>query len=395
MTVQIIEGARLPIFSWAAEVEATALDQARNLGDLEVAVDHAALMPDAHPGFGMPIGGVLFTHQAVVPYAIGVDIGCGVQLARTNLVWEDSLTPQKLRAVLRQIQQDVPTGFAVHKRPPLARDRMLELMDLDVPPSIARGWVDRAMVSLGTLGGGNHFLEVQRDPEHRVHFMLHSGSRNLGKQICDTFAKRALNVCQRAGRELPDPELAYLRFDADEDAQAYWDAMEFALRWAELNRRQMMDRVEEAFRKHASVHRFERIVDIHHNYAATEDHAGATGIVHRKGAVRAGAGETVLIPGSMGTASYVGEGLGNPDSFETCQHGAGRVLGRNAAKRLKRSDEVFAEMAGWGIEFISNEPKTAAEEAAFAYKDIESVMAQSADLVRPVTRLLPLGVVKG
>jgi tRNA-splicing ligase RtcB len=393
--MEVIEGARLPIYSWAAEVEDNALRQARNLGDLEVAVDHAALMPDAHSGFGMPIGGVLFTDDAVVPYAIGVDIGCGVQLARTNLVWDDSLTPEKLRAVLRQIQRDVPTGFAVHKQPPLSRDRMLELMGVDVPPSIARAWVDRAMLSLGTLGGGNHFLEIQRNEDNLVHFMLHSGSRNLGKQICDSFAKRALAVCNRDGRELPDPELAYLRFDTDDDAHAYWASMEFALRWAELNRRQMMDRVEAAFRKHASVHRFDRIVDIHHNYALEEEHAGTRGIVHRKGAVRAGAGDTVLIPGSMGTASYVGEGLGNPASFETCQHGAGRVLGRNAAKRLKRSDEVFAEMAEWGIEFISNEPKTAAEEAAFAYKDIESVMAQSADLVRPVARLRPLGVVKG
>lgn len=393
--MEIIEGARLPIYSWAADVEEGALRQARNLGNLEVAVDHAALMPDAHSGFGMPIGGVLFTDGAVVPYAIGVDIGCGVQLARTNLVWEDSLTPEKLRAVLRQIQRDIPTGFAVHRQAPLSRDRMFELIGTEAPAAIARGWVDRAVVSLGTLGGGNHFLEVQRDGQNRVFFMLHSGSRNLGKQICDLFAKRALAICTRNGRELPDPELAYLRFDTDDDAHAYWTSMEFALRWAELNRRQMMDRVEAAFRKHASVHRFERIVDIHHNYATPEDHIGRRGIVHRKGAVRAGAGDPVLIPGSMGTASYVGEGLGNEASFQTCQHGAGRVLGRNAAKRLKRSDEVFAEMAGWGIEFVSNEPKTAAEEAAFAYKDIESVMAQSADLVRPVTRLRPLGVVKG
>ena len=393
--MELIEGARLPIYSWAADVEAEALRQARNLGNLEVAIDHAALMPDAHSGFGMPIGGVLFTDGAVVPYAIGVDIGCGVQLARTNLVWEDTLTPEKLRAVLRQVQRDVPTGFAVHKRAPLTRERMLELMDAEVPTAVARPWVDRAMVSLGTLGGGNHFLEVQRDEENRVHFMLHSGSRNLGKQICDLFAKRALAVCRKDRRELPDPELAYLRFDADDDAHAYWASMEFALRWAELNRRQMMDRVEEAFRKHASVHRFERLVDVHHNYASPEDHAGRRGIVHRKGAVRAGAGDAVLIPGSMGTASYVGRGLGNPASFETCQHGAGRVLGRNQARRLKTSEEVFGEMAAWGIEFVSNEPRTAAEEAAFAYKDIEAVMAQSADLVRPVTRLRPLGVVKG
>jgi tRNA-splicing ligase RtcB len=393
--METIEGARLPVYSWATGIEEQALKQARNLGDLEVAVDHAALMPDAHSGFGMPIGGVLFTSGAVVPYAIGVDIGCGVQIARTNLVWEDGLTPEKLRAVLRQIQRDVPTGFSVHKSAPLPRDRMLELMGVDVPRSVQRGWVDRAMVSLGTLGGGNHFLEVQADAENRVHFMLHSGSRNLGKQICDVFAKRALEACRAHGRELPDPELAYLRFDDDAEADSYWEAMVFALRWAELNRRTMMDRVEEAFRKHASVHRFERLVDVHHNYAARESHAGVAGIVHRKGAVRAGAGDIVLIPGSMGTASYIGEGLGNPLAFETCQHGAGRVLGRNQARRLKRPDEVVAEMAGWGIEFISNEPKTAAEEAAFAYKDIERVMAQSADLVQPVTRLRPLGVVKG
>jgi tRNA-splicing ligase RtcB len=393
--VETIEGARLPIYSWAAEIEPDAVRQARNLGDLEVAIHHAALMPDAHVGFGMPIGGVLFAADAVVPYAIGVDIGCGVQIARTNLVWEDSLSPAKLRAVLRQIQRDVPTGFAVHKQAPMGLDRMLELIGMDAPSSIAGAWLDRALLSIGTLGGGNHFLEVQRDDENRVYFMLHSGSRNLGKQICDLFAKRALAVDQRAGRELPHPELAYLRFDEDQEAEQYWDAMTFALHWAELNRRQMMDRVEAVFRKHASVHRFERLVDVHHNYAAPEEHAGIRGIVHRKGAVRAGNGDSVLIPGSMGTASYIGEGVGNADSFETCQHGAGRALGRNAAKRAKTSAEVFEEMAAWGIQFISNEPRTAAEEAAFAYKDIESVMALSADLVRPVTRLRPLGVVKG
>jgi tRNA-splicing ligase RtcB (3'-phosphate/5'-hydroxy nucleic acid ligase) len=338
---------------------------------------------------------VLFAAAAVVPYAIGVDIGCGVQIARTNLVWEDNLDRRKLKAVLHQVQRDVPTGFHVHKRAPVTLDRLIDRMALEPPPSIARGWLDRALVSLGTLGGGNHFLEVQADDDNRVHFMLHSGSRNLGKQICDLFARRALAICQKAGRELPDPELAYLRFDEEADADAYWAAMQFALRWAELNRREMMDRVEAAFRKHASVHRFERLIDVHHNYAAVEEHLGRRGYVHRKGAVRAGAGETVLIPGSMGTGSYIGEGLGNALSFETCQHGAGRTLGRNAAKRLKTSSEVFAEMAAWGIEFVSNEPRTAAEEAAFAYKDIESVMAQSADLVRPTVHLRPLGVVKG
>jgi tRNA-splicing ligase RtcB len=393
--MEVIQGARVPVYSWATDLEGEALRQARNLGDLEVAVHHVALMADAHAGFGMPIGGVLFTEKAVVPYAIGVDIGCGVQLARTNLVWGDGFDARKLRNVLRQIQRDVPTGFEIHKRPPLPLDRLLERMGLDPPDSIQAGWLERATRSLGTLGGGNHFLEVQRDDENRVYFMLHSGSRNLGKQICDLFFKRALAVCRSAGRLLPDPELAYLRLDEDEDAGRYWEAMTFALRWAEQNRRQMMDRAEGAFRKHASVHDFERLVDVHHNYAAHEKHLGIAGVVQRKGSVRASAGQTVLIPGSMGTASYLGEGLGNPDAFESCPHGAGRALGRKAAKRLKSADEVATEMAGWGIQFLSGAPRDAAEEAAFDYKDIETVMVLSADQVRPVARLHPLGVVKG
>jgi len=393
--VEIIPGARLPVYSWAADLEGEVLRQARNLGDLEVAVHHAALMADAHAGFGMPIGGVLFTEKAIVPYAIGVDIGCGIQLARTNLVWGDTFDARKLRNVLRQIQRDVPTGFEIHKRPPLPRDRLLERMRLDPPDSIQAGWLGRATLSLGTLGGGNHFLEVQREDEDGVFFLLHSGSRNLGKQICDLFARRALVVCRAAGRALPDPELAYLRIDEDEDAGRYWEAMTFALRWAEQNRRQMMDRAEQAFRKHASVHDFDRLVDVHHNYAAREEHFGIAGVVHRKGSVRARAGETVLIPGSMGTSSYVGEGLGHHDAFESSPHGAGRALGRKAAKRLKTGADVATEMAGWGIQFLSGAPRDAAEEAAFAYKDIETVMALSADLVSPVTRLHPLGVVKG
>ncbi|HSL32493.1 MAG TPA: RtcB family protein [Candidatus Limnocylindrales bacterium] len=394
---EVIEGSRLPVLSWAPDADAATLAQARNLADLEVARHHVALMADAHVGFGMPIGGVLLTEGAVVPYAIGVDIGCGVQVARTNLAWDDNFGPEKLRNVLHQIQRDIPTGFNSRKTPVMGRDRLLDVMGMDLPGprSVHADAFDGALKQVGTLGGGNHFLEVQRDPEtNEVFFMLHSGSRSLGKKLCDVHAKVALGWCRATGRELPDRDLAWLPIDSEE-GNAYWEAMTFALRWAEVNRRVMMDAAEAAFRKHASVHDFERLVDIHHNFAAPETHFGISGIVHRKGAVRAGAGDAVLIPGSMGTASYVGEGLGSADSFETCQHGAGRVLGRNAAKRLKSPEEVRAEMADWGIEFISNEPRTAAEEAAFAYKDIDAVMAASADLVRPLRRLVPLGVVKG
>jgi tRNA-splicing ligase RtcB (3'-phosphate/5'-hydroxy nucleic acid ligase) len=224
--------------------------------------------------------------------------------------------------------------------------------------------------------------------------MLHSGSRSLGKTICDAFHKHALAENRRWHAALPHHELAYLPVGTD-GYLGYWAAMTFALRFAEVNRSRMLDVVEAAFGAHTRIGRFDRGVDIHHNYAAWENHFGTNGIVHRKGAVRARAGETVLIPGSMGTASYVAEGLGNPEAFETCQHGAGRALSRTAARKSKTSAEVYDEMAALGVALLSGDPKTVAEEAAFAYKDIEAVMAASASLVRPVKRLTPLGVVKG
>lgn len=235
---------------------------------------------------------------------------------------------------------------------------------------------------------------MQRDGEGRIFVMLHSGSRSLGKTICDEFQRRALRHCQREHLPLPHPELAYLPDDTD-DHHAYWAAMTFALRFAEVNRSRMLDVVERSFAAHTLAGRLTRVLDVHHNFAAWERHFGIDGIVIRKGAVRAAAGETVLIPGSMGTASYIAEGLGNPDAFETCQHGAGRAMSRHAARRATSSDEVRAEMRSLGVALRSGDPRAIAEEAPFAYKDIEAVMAASASLARPLRRLTPLGVVKG
>ena len=231
---------------------------------------------------------------------------------------------------------------------PVDRDAALAEIGLELPASVSAGWFDRAVNQLGTLGSGNHFLEVQRDEAGQVFVMLHSGSRSLGKTICDAFHKSALAENRRWHSALPHEELAYLPVGTDGFA-GYWSAMTFALRFAEVNRSRMLDAAEYAFGRHTSVGRFERLVDVHHNYAAWENHLGSNGIVHRKGAVRARAGETVLIPGSMGTASYVGEGLGNAESFETCQHGAGRAMSRTAARKAKTSKEVYAEMAALGV----------------------------------------------
>jgi len=382
----------VPIMSWAVPLEGSALEQATNLSNLPFAIDHVALMPDAHTGYGMPIGGVLFAARAVVPYAIGVDIGCGVALVETDLTVE-TLTPDELDRVLEAIDAGVPTGFQKLDAP-VDREVAGTAMGLERPASVKEAWLDRALWQLGTLGGGNHFLELQRDEAGQVFVMLHSGSRSLGKTICDEYHKRALALDRAWHSRLPHDELAFLPVGSD-DFAGYWSAMEFALRFAEVNRSRMLDVAEAAFAAHTTIGRFERVVDVHHNYAAWENHVGTNGIVHRKGAVRARAGETVLIPGSMGTASYVGEGLGNAESFETCQHGAGRAMSRTAARKAKSSDEVYAEMASLGVALRSSEPKGVAEEAAFAYKDIESVMAASASLVRPTKRLTPLGVVKG
>ena len=383
---------RVPILSWATELDDAARQQATNLSNLSIAIDHVALMPDAHAGYGMPIGGVLFADAAVVPYGIGVDIGCGVALVETDLTVDD-LPPRVLHRLLVAIDAGVPTGFE-KRASPVSRDVAESAIGGERPPSVTPGWLDRARWQLGTLGGGNHFLELQCDESGRVFVMLHSGSRNLGKTICDEYQQRALAFDRASHIRLPHDELAYLPANSD-DFDGYWSAMEFALRFAAANRSWMLDVTERAFEAHTRIGRFDRVVDIHHNYAAWEHHLGQDGIVHRKGAVRARAGEVVLIPGSMGTASYVGEGLGNAESFETCQHGAGRAMSRHAARRAKTSDEVYREMADIGVVLRSSEPKAVAEEAAFAYKDIETVMAASASLVRPVKRLTPLGVVKG
>lgn len=388
----VLTPGRVPIHSWALDLEGAVLEQATNLSNLAIAIDHVALMPDAHAGYGMPIGGVLFADAAVVPYAIGVDIGCGVALVETDLTVE-TLRPDELGRVLEAIDRGVPTGFqSLHRS--VDRREAEEALAMPLPASIPEAWFERSLAQLGTLGGGNHFLEIQRDSDGAIAVMLHSGSRHLGKTICDESHARALAYDRRAGLELPHRELAYLP-EGTADFDGYWAAMEFALRYAEVNRSRMLDVVERAFAAHTRIGRFERTVDIHHNYGAREEHVGRWGIVHRKGAVRARAGEVVLVPGSMGTASYVGIGLGNADAFETCQHGAGRAMSRHAARRAKSSREVYDEMAALGVALHSSEPRGVAEEAAFAYKDIESVMAASTSLVRPVRRLTPLGVVKG
>lgn len=388
--MKVFQDGGKPVKVWATELEDGAKEQAANLSRLPFAIRHVALMPDAHQGYGMPVGGVLFADKAIVPYAIGVDIGCGVALIETEVDVHD-LTPEVITSLLAQIARDVPVGNgpqAQHRQP--QGEPFVYGDDLS---DAARVAIDYAEVQLGTLGGGNHFLELQADDDGRVWFMLHSGSRSVGKKICDYWHKMALALNRQWFSDLPHDELAYLPWGTTE-SKGYWTDMTIALAWAEENRRRMASKVVYAFGRVLDAKAWQ-VLDVHHNYAAWENHFGKNGIVHRKGAVRAQAGETVLIPGSMSTGSYIAEGLGNAESFNTCQHGAGRARSRAATRKMLTLDEMNAGLTEAGVVLVTPDREGVIDEAAIAYKDIESVMAASADLVKPIRRHRPLGVVKG
>lgn len=391
--MRVLTDGRLPVKCWASSVEDGALEQARNLANLEVNLHHVALMPDAHQGYGMPIGGVIFTDGAVIPNAVGVDIGCGVALLETNLT---ALASETLRTMLDGVAARVPTGFR-RRTDPLSEAEAFEVMGLtELPASVRREWWEGSLDSLGTLGGGNHFIEFQSDESGRVYVMLHSGSRGLGKKIGDHYHKLAVELCARWHTALPTTDLAYFPFKTDEN-RAYTEAMNFGLQYAETNRCEMLDAVKFAIADVLPDTVFRVLVNVHHNYAAWEHHFGENGVVHRKGAIRARVGEMLLIPGSMGTSSYIGEGLGNRDSYNTCQHGAGRAMGRKDAERRYAAGalENLGDFMGSRNILMAGHASEAIDEHPGAYKDIEQVMLDSADLVKPLHRMTPLGVVKG
>jgi tRNA-splicing ligase RtcB len=382
-------------------LEQGALDQAINLANLPVTMHHIALMPDAHQGYGMCIGGVIFTDGAVIPNAVGVDIGCGVAMMKLGLTI--SQLGEKLQPTLDLIASRVPTGFRRHDKPindpavGVLSDQIIDMAGAwgPLPPVHPTWWTDSA-TSLGSLGGGNHFIEFQTDPDGNVYVMLHSGSRGLGKSIGDFYHAKAVELCERWHTPLPTKDLAFLPLDEPEH-ESYLRAMKFGMDYAETNRNLMLEEVRKAVMQFFPTAQPEVLVNVHHNFAAWENHFGQNGIVHRKGAIRARVGETLLIPGSMGTASYIGRGLGNPDSFDTCQHGAGRAMGRKDAERRYAAGDLenLGKYMGERHILMGGHASDAIDEHPLAYKVIEQVMADSADLVEPVTRLLPIGVLKG
>lgn len=377
---------RIPVKLWLNDIEDGAMDQAINLADLPFAFRHIALMPDAHQGYGMPIGGVMATQGVVIPNAVGVDIGCGMCSVRTSLTVVDTLP---LKKIMGKIRQTIPVGFKRHKSP---QDGMIDLPD---GCEIAEREYENAHTSLGTLGGGNHFIEIQEGNDGHIWIMIHSGSRNLGKQVADHYNKLAIFLNEKWHSSVPKEwQLAFLPTDSDV-GQEYMREMQFCVDFALANRRLMMARVleviEDAIPQEIS---YGDPINIAHNYAAMENHFGKNVMIHRKGATRAHEGQLGIIPGSQGTSSYIVSGKGNPESFHSCSHGAGRRMGRKQAERELDLDAEIKRLDDMGVIHNIRTVKDL-DEAAGAYKDINVVMENQSDLVDIKVELKPLAVVKG
>jgi len=393
---RVLSGGRLPVKVWTDDLEATAERQLRNIAALPIVHHHVAAMPDVHWGLGATVGSVLATHGAIIPAAVGVDIGCGMCAVRLSLGAAD--LPDDLRRVRAQIERDVPVGFAEHpaSRPGAAPADVERLAPglawmRAAHPAIRQRDEDKVWRQVGTLGGGNHFIELCLDEEQRVWVMLHSGSRNVGKVIAEYFIARARERAERAGLALPDRDLAWLE-DGSPDFADYLRAVAWAQDYALANRATLLRLVLGALVRHLPPFQpTDEAIQCHHNYVARETHFGADVLVTRKGAIRARAGDLGIIPGSMGTRSFIVRGKGNPESFHSCSHGAGRRLSRGEAKRRLSVGDLRAQTAG--VE--CRKDAGVLDEAPAAYKDVETVMQNQRDLVDVVHVLKQVLCVKG
>ena len=378
------------LISWASLLDPNALAQAERAASMPFVFPHLALMPDAHLGKGATVGSVIPTLRAIIPAAVGVDIGCGMIAVRTQFQ-VDELRGHDLRSLRESIEHAVPLSAGKYNTAltTTAANRVSELeagAEVDYE-QFAGNW----RLQLGTLGSGNHFIEVTVDEEQRVWLFLHSGSRGIGNKIAQRHIGIARNLCERWWIALPDPDLAYLVEDTDE-FWAYMRDLRWAQKFALLNREEMMDRAVSCLEAWIgqSVTESERI-NCHHNFTQQENHFGKNVWVSRKGAIEASLGRPGLIPGSMGTASYVVEGKGEKVSLCSSPHGAGRSHSRSAARRAFTADDLRAAMKG--IEYRDTDAFI--DEIPAAYKDIDQVMADAADLVEVRHTLRQIVNVKG
>jgi tRNA-splicing ligase RtcB len=400
---ELIETENVPINAWTRGVgiEPSALQQLQNTARLPIIFRHVAVMPDVHFGIGATVGSVVATEGAIIPAAVGVDIGCGMMAVQTDL--DAKLLPDSLKSLRTAIEAAVPHGRtanggrgdrgAWHKVPAAPGKAWAKLereykVLVDKYPKLGQG---NDVNQLGTLGGGNHFIEVCLDTTDHVWFMLHSGSRGVGNRIGTFFIELAKRDMRRHVKALPDQDLSYLS-EGTEHFDDYVEAVDWAQRYAMTNRTLMMDAVIRTAREELPPFSLgELAVNCHHNYVAKEHHFGHDVFVTRKGAVRARVGDLGIIPGSMGARSFIVRGKGEPQSFHSCSHGAGRAMSRGEAKRKFTLEDHAA--ATEGIE--CRKDADVIDETPMAYKPIDKVMAAQSDLVEIVHELRQVVCVKG
>lgn len=396
-------GGKIKAWTDGVAFEQGARDQADNVAEMPFVFKHVAVMPDVHAGYGAAVGSVIPTKDAVIPYAVGVDIGCGMMAVRTTLTASD--LPDNLAPMRTAIEVTVPHGG------PGNHGSWKEPGRHGIPNSIMKAWIDSGLearfqklcekhppladsnnvTQLGSLGGGNHFIEVCIDTEQRVWVMLHSGSRGVGNVIGTYFISKAKEMLVKRGFKPKDSNLAWLEV-GEQEFDDYVEAVGWAQEFAKLNREMMMIRVLKAFREFVPPFKTDKeAVNCHHNYVNKERHFDTDVFVTRKGAVSAQKGELGIIPGSMGAKSFIVRGLGHADAFCSCSHGAGRVMSRTKAKALITIDD-HAE-ATKGVE--CRKDASVIDESPKAYKDIDLVMAAQTDLVEIVATLKQLLCVKG
>lgn len=399
MSFTELKGSQVVAKLWCPveSVESSALTQLRNIASLPW-VAHVAVMPDVHYGVGATVGSVIAMRGAVAPAAVGVDIGCGMGAIRTNLR-ADQL-PDDLKALRSAVEARIPVGssartsaFGCHGGDRESRGLQRDIADLfsefsGLDPHVSENKLSRATTQVGTLGGGNHFIELSLDADGGVWMVLHSGSRHVGKELAEVHIARARGLVHNV--KLPDRDLSVFLAGTPE-MQAYRRDLYWAQRYALVNRRAMFEEYKATMRDHFSEIQFEAPILCHHNYVAEEEHFGEHLFVTRKGAISAKFGEFGIIPGSMGTRSYIVRGRGNPDALTSASHGAGRRMSRGEAKRRFTLEDLAEQTSG--VE--CRKDAGVIDEIPSAYKPIEDVMVQQSDLVEVVAELKQVLCVKG
>lgn len=386
----------VPVKVWTHDIDLASIEQLRNVARLPFVFHHIAAMPDVHAGMGATIGSVIATKGAVIPAAVGVDVGCGMLAVRTNLIKEE-FNDRALEVLMKEILNRVPVGREQRDKAQIRNqicepfaEGLANILGQEpdmLKPMVKSDW----RAQMGTLGSGNHFIELAADEENKLWIMLHTGSRGVGNTMASFFIKRAKELSKANGEILPDINLASLKEGTDE-FNLYMKAVDWAQAYAMTNRQEILKDVLEAIQVLRPEAQLEgEIVNCHHNYVAQEKHYGEMVWVTRKGAIRAGLGEKGIIPGSMGARSYIVEGLGSEESFCSSSHGAGRKMSRTEAKKHFTVNDLKKQTDG----VVCRKDEGVLDEIPSAYKSIEEVMQNQSDLTRTLHELKQVLCVKG